>query len=98
MFEFLKKTESGDKAEKGTAVQAHGRKLVGRVVSDKMKKTIVVAIDRMKMNTKYHKQYTMTSKFKVHDENNEYHIGDKVVIQETRPISKEKRWRVISKA
>ncbi len=96
MFDFLKKTgKTNDGKEQPVA---HGRKLVGRVVSDKMQKTVVVAIDRMKMNPKYHKQYKMTSKFKAHDEKNEYHTGDKVIIQEVRPLSKEKRWMVIGKA
>ncbi len=75
-----------------------GRNLQGVVVSDKMKKTVVVAISNLKLHSKYKKYFTVTKRFKVHDENNQYRIGDKVVIQETRPMSKEKRWVVISKA
>jgi small subunit ribosomal protein S17 len=73
------------------------RKIIGTVVSDKMDKTIVVAVERLKMNEKYKKHYKVTKKFKAHDENNDYHTGDKVVIQESRPMSKEKRWKVIKK-
>lgn len=74
-----------------------GRKLKGSVVSDKMQKTVVVAVSRLKKHPKYKKYFKITKKFKVHDENNEYHVGDRVVIEETRPLSKEKRWRVVSK-
>lgn len=73
------------------------RKLEGVVVSDKMAKTVVVAIERLKLNKKYKKQFKVTTKFKAHDENNEYHPGDRVIIEETRPISKDKRWKVIKK-
>ena len=73
------------------------RKLIGTVVSDKMQKTVVVKIDRMKMHPKYLKQYKVSRKFKAHDEKREYHVGDKVVIEETRPLSKEKRWVVVNK-
>jgi len=73
------------------------RKLEGVVVSDKMKKTVVVAIERLKLNKKYKKYFKVTTKFKAHDENNEFHPGDKVIIEETRPISRDKRWKVIKK-
>jgi len=69
----------------------------GVVVSDKMKKTIVVRIDRMKLHAKYQKQYKQSRKFKVHDEKGEYKVGDVVRFVETRPLSKDKRWRVIGK-
>ncbi len=68
---------------------------VGRVVSDKMDKTIVVAIDRQVAHPIYKKRFTKTSKFKAHDENNECNIGDLVRIEETRPLSKEKNWRLV---
>jgi small subunit ribosomal protein S17 len=74
------------------------RKLQGIVVSDKMQKTRVVAIDRQKKHPRYEKFYTVTERFKAHDEKNEYKMGDKVVIQETRPISKGKRWTIVAKA
>jgi small subunit ribosomal protein S17 len=74
------------------------RKIIGVVMSDKMNKTRVVAVSRLKKHPKYLKYYHVTMRFKVHDENNEYKTGDKVVIEETRPMSKEKRWRIITKA
>jgi len=73
------------------------RKLTGVVVSDKMQKTVVVKVNRIKLHSKYLKQYNVSKKFKAHDEKEEYNIGDKVVIQETKPVSKDKRWRVVSK-
>lgn len=91
-MEGQKKNGSGTMTPK-----INGRKLTGVIVSDKMKKTVVVAVSYEKKHPKYQKYYTITNRFKAHDENNEYHIGDKVVIQETRPLSKEKRWKVISK-
>ena len=69
----------------------------GIIVSDKMDKTVVVAVSMLKMHPKYKKRYTETTKFKAHDEKNEYATGDEVIIQETRPLSRDKRWRVISK-
>jgi len=78
-------------------IKQHKRRLHGQVVSDKMKKTVVVRIDRLKSHPKYHKQYRVSKRYKAHDEKNEYHVGDKVVIEETRPYSREKRWRVIKK-
>ena len=74
-----------------------GRKLTGVVVSDKMKKTVVVAIDRLRRHPKYKKYYKITKRFKAHDENNIYRLGNKVIIQETKPMSKDKRWVVVGK-
>ncbi len=73
------------------------RALQGVVISDKMDKTIVVRVDRLKWHSKYGKQYKVSKKYKVHDEKNEYKNGDKIIFNECRPISKDKRWRVISK-
>ncbi len=73
------------------------RKIEGTIVSDKMNKTRVVAITRFKKHPKYLKYYKVTRRFKAHDEKNEYKAGDKVIIQETRPLSKEKRWVIIQK-
>lgn len=73
------------------------RKLKGTVVSDKMAKTAVVSVTHYRRHPKYLKYYKITNRFKAHDENKEYKVGDSVVIEETRPLSKEKRWRVISK-
>ena len=74
------------------------RRLKGIVVSDKMAKTVVVSIVRLKKHPKYKKYFKVTRKFKAHDENNEYHTGDRVLIEETRPLSKDKRWRIVGKA
>jgi len=71
--------------------------LSGEVVSDKMQKTVVVAVKRLKKHSKYKKQYKLTTRYKAHDEKNEYKVGDKVLIQETRPMSRDKRWRVIGR-
>ncbi|MBU0613001.1 30S ribosomal protein S17 [Patescibacteria group bacterium] len=73
------------------------RKFVGIVVSDSMDKTIVVRVDRVKTHKKYQKQYAVSRKYKVHDEKNKYKKGDKAEFIECRPISKDKRWRVINK-
>lgn len=73
------------------------RKLQGIIISDKMNKTRVIAITRLKKHPRYKKYYKVTTKFKAHDEKNEYKTGDVVIIEETRPISKEKRWRIIEK-
>ena len=64
----------------------------GIVVSDKMDKTIVVKVERVKIHPKYKKRFKVHKKYKVHDEKNERKVGDKVVIEETRPLSKDKRW------
>lgn len=74
------------------------QQLIGIVVSDKMTKTVVVRVDSKKRHPKYHKSYRVSKKFKAHDENSEYHVGDKVVIESIRPMSKEKTFKVISKA
>ena len=73
------------------------RKLTGAVVSDKMQKTVVVRVESIKVHPKYKRRYKVHKKYKAHDEKGEFHVGDKVVIEECRPMSKEKRWRVISK-
>ena len=70
----------------------------GVVVSDKMNKTAVVAVTRLKEHPIYRKRYKVTQRYKAHDENNEYKIGDKVLIRETRPTSKDKRWIIIGRA
>jgi small subunit ribosomal protein S17 len=67
----------------------------GKVVSDKMDKTIVVAVETAKKHPIYKKTMKATKKYKVHDENNEAKIGDTVLIMETRPLSKEKNWRLV---
>ena len=67
----------------------------GKVVSDKMEKTIVVAVVDTESHPLYKKSVKKTVKFKAHDENNEAHVGDTVSIMETRPLSKDKRWRLV---
>lgn len=71
------------------------KKRIGRVVSDKMDKTIVVAVETKVRHPLYGKTVNTTTKFKAHDENNEARIGDRVSIMETRPLSKDKRWRLV---
>jgi small subunit ribosomal protein S17 len=68
---------------------------LGKVVSDKMQKTIVVAVESLKRDRIYKRTYKYTNKFKAHDEHNSARIGDVVRIEETRPLSKEKRWRLV---
>ncbi len=75
-----------------------GRMLKGTVVSDKMTKTVVVQISRLKKDAKYKKYFKTSARYKAHDEKNEYHVGDIVMIKEVRPMSKDKRWIVVSKA
>ena len=72
------------------------RTLRGVVVSSAMNKTIVVRVDRVKMQPKYHKQYTVSRRYHVHDENGKYHVGDRVTFVECRPLSRTKRWRVLN--
>ncbi|MDP2631928.1 MAG: 30S ribosomal protein S17 [Candidatus Uhrbacteria bacterium] len=71
------------------------RRLIGTVVSDKMDKTVVVRVQRAMVHPKYNKRYTVSQKFKAHDSLNSAKIGDKVTIEETRPISKDKHWRIV---
>ena len=68
---------------------------IGRVVSNKMDKTIVVAVEDFVRHELYNKPVKRTKKFKAHDENNTCGIGDTVKVMETRPLSKDKRWRVV---
>jgi small subunit ribosomal protein S17 len=70
------------------------RQVVGVVVSNKMDKTVVVAVERMVKHAMYHKFIKRRTKFAAHDEQNSCQIGDKVVITESRPLSRSKRWRV----
>ena len=71
------------------------RKLKGTIVSDKMEKTVVVSIDRVRTHSKYKKQYTSSKKYKVHDPENKGKVGDIVEFVACRPMSKDKRWRLI---
>ena len=71
------------------------RILKGIVVSDKMDKTIVVLVERLKQHPRYKKRYKVRKKYKAHDPKNQYKINDKVMIQENKPISRDKRWIVV---
>lgn len=75
-------------------MEKHNQKLVGKVISDKMDKTCVVAIDEKRRHPIYQKSYHVTSKIKAHDEKNEYHLNDVVEIESTRPISRDKSWKI----
>ena len=76
-------------------VQGQRKTKVGRVVSDKMDKTIVVSVERLARHRLYKRVIRLTTKFKAHDEANEARIGDTVLIEEARPLSATKRWRLI---
>jgi small subunit ribosomal protein S17 len=78
-----------------TAVQAQRKTKVGRVVSDRMDKTIVVSVERLARHRLYKRVIRLTTKFKAHDETNDAHIGDTVLIEESRPLSATKRWRLV---
>jgi small subunit ribosomal protein S17 len=80
--------------EKGGRAKSRKRVLVGVVVGDKMNKTRVVVVERRLAHAKYGKYMTRRTKYKAHDEKNEYRVGDRVEIMESRPLSREKRWRV----
>lgn len=73
------------------------RQLIGTVISNKMEKTVAVEVERLKEHPKYKRRFRLHKKYKAHDEKEECQVGDKVIIEECRPISKEKRWRVIKK-
>ena len=86
---------SSVQADQQSATTARRQTKVGRVVSDKMQKTIVVAVDSMKRHPIYKKSYRWTKRYKAHDEENVARIGDVVRIEESRPLSKEKRWLLV---
>ena len=81
--------------EQGIQNKSSKRSFVGIVTSDKMDKTIVVQITTKKLHKLYKKYITSVKKYKAHDEKNDAHIGDRVKIVESRPISKEKCWRLV---
>ena len=89
MADADKKTE-----ETSGRATSRRRELVGVVTSDKMEKTRVVTVERRLSHAKYGKFMTSRKKYKAHDEKNEYKVGDRVLIVEARPLSREKRWRV----
>jgi small subunit ribosomal protein S17 len=78
-----------------TPVQSKRKTKVGRVVSDRMDKTIVVSVERLARHPLYKRVIRLTTKFKAHDEENDAHVGDTVLIEESRPLSATKRWRLV---
>ncbi|MFA6257241.1 MAG: 30S ribosomal protein S17 [Candidatus Paceibacterota bacterium] len=81
--------------KKDTTKESKGRTLQGVVVSDKMDKTVVVSVSRFVKHPLYGKYYQVSKKYKAHDENKKYKTGDKVQITETKPISKDKKFKVV---
>ena len=86
--------EQAGVAETKTKARGARRRIVGVVTSNKMQKTVVVEVGRRIKNRKFHKYTTTRERYKAHDEKGEFKIGDRVEIVETRPLSKDKRWRV----
>lgn len=85
-----------EEIKEATVVRNLRKVLTGTVVSDKMDKTLVVRVDRRTQHSLYNKVVKVTNKYYAHDENNEARVGDQVKIMEVRPLSKTKRWRLIS--
>ena len=85
----------GDEAKSGAPERKARKQRVGVVTSDKAQKTVTVIVERRKSHGLYGKQVKWTKRYHAHDENDEYRVGDVVRIQETRPLSKTKRWRVV---
>lgn len=81
---------------KTTKEDVKRRKFTGVVVSDKMAKTIVVKVASVKIHPKYQKRYKVSRQYKVHDEANRFKVGDQVSFVECRPLSRDKRWRVLA--
>lgn len=73
------------------------RKLRGKIISSKMQKTVVVEVERIKKHPKYKRRYKFHKRYKAHDEKGEYKTGDRVIIEECKPISKDKKWKVVGK-
>lgn len=74
------------------------KQLTGTIVSDKMMKTVVVEVERLKVHPIYKRRFKVSKKYKAHSETQEFHTGDKVVIEEMKPLSKDKKWKVLRKA
>ena len=73
------------------------KQLTGNIISNKMQKTVVVRVERLKEHPKYKRRFKVHKNYKAHIDQGEYTVGDKVVIEECRPISKDKKWKVIKK-
>lgn len=80
-----------------TTIKTTPKKLSGKVVSDKMDKTVVVNVNRYVAHKKYGKYFKIDKHYKAHDENNEYKVGDMVIIEECRPLSKDKNFKVVDR-
>ncbi|MCS7228868.1 MAG: 30S ribosomal protein S17 [Candidatus Kryptonium sp.] len=93
--EKVQQSQEGEQIQSEKPKRPQRKVRIGRVVSNKMNKTIVVAIERKVMHPIYKKVYVRTTKVMAHDENNECNIGDIVKIMETRPLSRHKRWRLV---
>ncbi len=89
---------TNDNNLKSNGVDKVRRQLVGQVTSNKMNKTVVVKVESVKVHPKYHKRYKVFKKYPAHVDANDYAIGDRVVIEESKPYSKTVSWKVISKA
>jgi len=89
-----KANQAGAAADQSRRPKTTKRTLIGVVIGDKMNKTRVVVVERRLAHAKYGKYMTKRSKYKAHDEKNETRVGDRVEIIESRPLSREKRWRV----
>ncbi len=83
--------------EKNKSKKSITRSFRGVVISAAMDKTVVVKVNQVKIHSKYRKRFQVSKKYHAHDSKNEYKVGDLVVIEEIRPISKTKKWRVVSK-
>ncbi|HEX4645247.1 MAG TPA: 30S ribosomal protein S17 [Verrucomicrobiae bacterium] len=95
MPETISITETAQAAPGGLTARGHRKERVGEVISNKMAKTIVVRVERRFPHPRYKKVVTGYSKFYAHDEKNEAKVGDRVRIQETRPLSRMKNWRLV---
>ena len=95
MTTTTKDTISGASGQPQSEHPRHRQQKVGRVTSDKMQKTIVVSVESLKRARIYKRTYKFTTKFKAHDEENTARIGDTVRIEETRPLSRDKHWRLV---
>lgn len=73
------------------------KKLIGKIVSDKMLKTVVVEVMRIKEHPKYKRRFKVHKRYKVHNESSDYKLGDTVMIEESKPMSKDKRWIIVGK-
>lgn len=91
----MNKKEKTTIKSKSSVEKEKGKTLTGIVVSDKTDKTVTVSVTRFKEHPKYKKRYKISKRYKAHDENNQFKVGDKITIRECAPISKDKRWRVV---